>query len=277
MAKVQKKSQKRAIKKSGHIVFDKYDLYHKAVQSCETDVLFIEKTYKELKKKSPKSFREDFCGTHSLSCEWVKLNSKYESFGFDLDPEPIAYGQSHYFKDLKPDQQKRVHIKEENVLAEGLASTDIVAAMNFSYFLFKKRETLKQYFKNVYKTLKKDGMFLVDIFGGIQCQDAIEDTIKHKDFTYYWDQTGFDPVSAEAEFHIHFKVKGTKIEKVFSYDWRMWTIPEVREIMHEVGFAKTHIYWEGTNKDGSGDGVFTRTEKGEACLSWIAYVVGEKA
>ena len=32
-------------------VFDKYDLYRKAVQSAESDVEFIRDTYKELKKK----------------------------------------------------------------------------------------------------------------------------------------------------------------------------------------------------------------------------------
>ncbi len=67
-----------------------------------------------------------------------------------------------------------------------------------------------------------------------------------------------------------------KIEQVFTYDWRMWSIPEIRDIMHEVGFRKTHVYWEGTAKDGSGDGNFTRVDHGEACQSWIAYVVGEK-
>jgi hypothetical protein len=44
----------------------------------------------------------------------------------------------------------------------------------------------------------------------------------------------------------------------------------------EVGFSKVHVYWEGTAKDGSGDGNFTRVDHGESCQSWIAYVVAEK-
>ena len=67
-----------------------------------------------------------------------------------------------------------------------------------------------------------------------------------------------------------------KNERVFTYDWRMWSIPELRDILFEVGFKKTHIYWEGTTKAGEGDGNFTRTEKGESCLSWIAYIAAEK-
>ncbi len=271
-----KKVRRKVSKKTGKTQFDKYELYSKAVQSAENDVVFIRNTYKELKKKAPRIFREDFCGTFALSTEWIKLDPKHQSIGVDLDPEPIAYGKTHYLAKLRPEQQKRMKVIEGNVMDPSLEKADIIAAMNFSYFCFKQRWMLKQYFANAYKTLSKDGIFLVDVFGGSQCYDAIEDRIKHKDFTYYWDQTNFDPVTNEAVFHIHFRVGGKKIEQVFTYDWRLWSITEIREIMHEVGFSKSHVYWEGTAKDGSGDGNFTRVDHGESCESWIAYVVAEK-
>ncbi|MFS4460955.1 class I SAM-dependent methyltransferase [Bdellovibrio sp. HCB2-146] len=271
-----KKVRRRVGRKDTKTVFDKYDLYRRAVQSAENDVQFLRDTYKELKGKSARVFREDFCGTFALSTEWIKLNPRHEAIGVDLDPEPMAYGKSHYFSKLKPEQQRRMKLIEGNVLDPNLPKSDIVAAMNFSYFCFKSRDLLKKYFANAYRSLNKDGIFLTDIFGGSQCYDAIEDTIKHDGFTYYWDQTNFDPVTNEALFHIHFRVGGKKIEQVFTYDWRLWTISEIREVMHEVGFKKTHVYWEGTAKDGSGDGNFTRVDHGEACESWIAYVVGEK-
>jgi len=158
-----------------------------------------------------------------------------------------------------------------------MPATDIAIAMNFSYFVFKSRQMMKQYFANSYKALKKDGVFIMDLFGGSQCYDAIEEPTKHRGFTYYWDQTGFDPVTNRALFHIHFRPEGKKkIEQVFTYDWRMWTIPELREMLEEVGFKRSHVYWEGTTRAGTGDGVFTRTEKGESCLSWIAYIAAEK-
>ena len=65
-------------------------------------------------------------------------------------------------------------------------------------------------------------------------------------------------------------------KNVFSYDWRMWTLPELKEIMLEAGFSDVLIYWEGTNRQGGGNGKFTPVKKGESCLSWIAYVVGVK-
>lgn len=271
-----KKVRRRVNKKSARVSFDKYDLYRRAVQSAENDVEFIRDTYKELKRKNARVFREDFCGTFALSTEWIKLHDSHNAIGVDLDPEPMAYGKTHYLSKLRPDQQKRMELLERNVLHPNLPKADIVAAMNFSYFCFKSREVMKLYFANVYKSLGKDGIFLVDVFGGSQCQGPIEDTNKLEGFTYYWDQSSYDPVTAEALFYIHFRVGGQKIEKVFTYDWRMWTIPELREIMADVGFKKTHVYWEGTARDGSGNGVFTRTEKGESCDSWIAYIVAEK-
>lgn len=270
------KVRKRVAKKTPRPLFDKYQLYKKAVQSPDVDVEFYWEVFRNLKKKNPVSFREDFCGTFSLSAEWVKLNNKNIAYALDIDPEPMEYGRSHYFQKLKPEQQRRLFVQEKNVLSPNLPSTDIVVAMNFSYFVFRQRETMKKYFRNVYRSLKKDGLFMIDIFGGSQCYDAIEDVHKLRGFTYYWDQTGFDPVTNRAVFHIHFRVGKEKITKVFTYDWRMWSIPELREILEEVGFSKTHIYWEGTNRNGEGNGIFTRTEKGEECLSWIAYIAAEK-
>jgi len=268
--------RKRIQTKHSPIVFDKYYLYHEAVQSTDEDVLFIRDTYKSLKGRQPTTMREDFCGTFSLSCEWVKLSPKFKAIGVDIDPEPMDYGKSHYLPQLNPSQQKRIQLFESDVLKPGQPAADIVIAMNFSYFVFKKRQVMKKYFENVYRSLKKDGIFLIDAFGGSQCQDEIEDEHRFKKFSYFWDQTGFDPVTNEALFYIHFKVNGKKVEKVFTYDWRMWSLPELREILEEVGFKKTHVYWEGTDKKGEGNGLFTRTEKGEPCESWIAYVVAEK-
>ncbi len=271
------KTRRRVQKKNSALTFDKYEYYHRSVQSADSDVVFLRKVYQELRGKDPKVLREDFCGTFALSCEWVKLNPKFESYSLDLDPEPLEYGRNHNLVKLKPEQQKRIHILEKNVLSPGLPAADVAIAMNFSYFLFKERELMKQYFANVFKSLKKEGVFILDCFGGSQCYDEIEEATDHGSFKYYWDQTGFDPVTNRALFYIHFKPKGQKkIERVFTYDWRMWTIPELREILTEVGFKKTHIYWEGTTKKGEGDGNFTRTEKGEACLSWIAYIAAEK-
>ena len=257
--------------------FDKYDYYYRAVQGPETDVEFIRDAYKELRGRLPKTLREDFCGTFAISCEWAKLGRTFDAVGVDLDPEPIAYGRAHYLSKLAPAARERVRILQANVLDKSLPNADVIAAMNFSHYIFKTRAAMVAYFGNCLATLREGGLLLCDSFGGSRCQEANEEQTVHPDFSYFWDQEGFDPITNGAIFHIHFKPKGgKKIQKCFSYDWRMWTLPELREMMVEAGFQTTHVYWEGTDKKGGGDGEFKRTEIGEECEAWIAYVVGEK-
>jgi SAM-dependent methyltransferase len=270
-------NKKSSLIKTKILPFDKYALYNQAVQSPDEDVQFYLESYKEIRKgQKPITLREDFCGGGAISCEWVKLDKAHKSSGLDLDPEPMDYGRKNYISKLTSEQQSRIMLIKKDVLAGNLPSADLAVAVNFSYFLFKKRDILKKYFDNVYRSLNHKGLFILDIFGGSQCYDAIEDKTKHKNFTYYWDQQSFDPVTSEAYFEIHFRFKNKKYENVFSYDWRMWSIPEIKELLLEVGFQDVKVYWEGTNRKGGGNGVFKQTEKGESCLSWIAYIVGIK-
>jgi SAM-dependent methyltransferase len=257
--------------------FDKYEYYKRAVQSPETDVSFYRKTYRELKKKKPQTLREDFCGTFALSCEWVKLDKEHKAVGVDLAKEPLSYGRKHYLTKLNSDQQKRLKTQIGNVLTSPLPKVDIAVAVNFSFFIFKQRAFLKKYFSRVHQSLKKDGVFIIDCFGGTQTQDAIEESTNHRDFVYYWDQSNFNPLTNEAMFFIHFKRKGEKKRsKVFIYDWRIWSLQELKELLEEVGFKKTTIYWEGTTPKGTGNGKFSKATEGEICESWIAYIAAEK-
>jgi hypothetical protein len=256
--------------------FDKYDYYIQAVQSPDIDAAFFGRVFRELKNRAPKSFREDFCGTFALCQEWVRQNPGSHAYGVDLDKEPLAYGEK-LMAELTAAERARITVLNQNVLDISAPSTELVVALNFSHFIFREREQLRRYFANVYEKLDKDGLFIIDCFGGSQCFEAIEEETEHDDFTYFWDQDGFDPVSNRAQFHIHFQVKGEeKRLNVFNYDWRMWSIPELRELLAEAGFKKSTIYWEGTTDDGEGDGNFQPVTEGEDCESWIAYIAAEK-
>ncbi len=124
-------------------------------------------------------------------------------------------------------------------------------------------------------------MFSVDLLGGIEQQSTnvtrTKMKIGHLSYTYVWEQVSFNPINSEGIFHIHFEFPdGSKRKRAFTYDWRIWSIQEIREAMKEVGFQKTYVYWERDDGKGSGNGEFYRTEKEENCESWLAYVVGCK-
>src|SRR5690606_23674484 len=149
----------------------------------------------------------------------------------------------------------RVHYLKQNVLNAKTPKADVICAFNFSYWIFKSRKQLLQYFKGVRKSLNKQGVFFVDLFAGPESQKRITDTKKvSSGLTYYWECQRFNPLTHECTFAIHFEDKKGKHENVFTYDWRFWTMPELRDIMMEAGFSKTVAYWEGDDEDGSGNG-----------------------
>ena len=154
---------------------------------------------------------------------------------------------------------------------------DVVGAFNFSYFLFRTRVEMLEYFRTVYAALKDDGLFFLDAFGGYEAFEEMREKTKYDDFTYIWHQARYHPVTGKLVCHIHFKFPdGSKMKKAFTYVWRLWTLPEILEMLTETGFKNSTVYWEGTDEDGDGDGVFTPEEKGEADAGWIAYLVAEK-
>lgn len=266
-------------KKSTKKPFDKYYYYSLSVQSPEADVSFIHDTYKKLKKKKPKVFREDFCAAFANCCEWVKQGPEFEAYALDIDEEPLSYGKKNYLPELSTTQQKQVHVQKKDVLSSNLPKADVACALNFSYFCFKDRDVLKKYFANAYKALNKDGIFIMDCFGGTDSlEESIEETEhEDEDFSYFWEQNFCDPITHHCTFAIHFKRKREAMRKnVFTYDWRIWTLPEIRDILNEVGFKKVTIHWEGTTKDGEGNGIFKPVKVGEDCEAWIAYIVAEK-
>jgi hypothetical protein len=132
------------------------------------------------------------------------------------------------------------------------------------------------YFVNCRKSLRENGVLALDIFGGAGTQKRNLERTDNRSFVFWWEQKDFDPVTHRAACAIHFKPKGRrKAADVFTYDWRIWTIPEVRDLLKEAGFKRSHVYWEGD--DGRrGNGVFTRVEKGGIELVWIAMILAEK-
>jgi ubiquinone/menaquinone biosynthesis C-methylase UbiE len=252
----------------------KYELYESSVQCHEADIDFLNEQFKNEFGRKPKALREDFCGTAALACDWVKQSPKHFSYGIDLDSEPIKYGQAHHYAPLSKDEKQRMSYIEGNVLQKYDFTSDIVVAFNFSYFIFKKRQDLLKYFKRVRKSLGKDGAFFVDIFGGTECCNPLEEETEHESHTYYWDCEKFNPLTNEVLYYIHFKKDGHKYKQAFVYDWRMWSVKEISELMEEAGFSKIKTFWEGDDDDGTGDGKFHESKEEENCESWVTYIMG---
>jgi SAM-dependent methyltransferase len=256
---------------------DRHALYEASVQNVESEVEFIRDTFKALRGRSPLSFREDFCGTAAAACEWLRQGSANTAIGVDIDEEVLAWARRHNVGKLQPDQQGRLQLIQDSVLDVVTDPVDVVGAFNFSYYLFKTRDELRAYFRAACRGLKPDGIFFLDAFGGHEAFEEMKEKTKYDDFTYIWDQARYRPITGELLCHIHFKFPdGSKLKKAFSYDWRLWTLPEIQELLKEAGFRRVTVYWEGTDEDGEGDGEFTPEEHGEADAGWIVYLTAER-
>lgn len=255
--------------------FDKYHAYAQSVQSPEADARFLRVLYRNINKREPTILREDFCGTFSLCCEWAKLGADKRAIGLDIDPEPLGYGTHNYLSQLSEDQRSRVTTLERDVLVRYSKRSDIICALNFSYFAFQERATLLTYLRACRASLKRDGLMVVDTFGGSQHHEPSLDVKRLPGLTYYFEQEHFDPINNRTRFSLHFRPKGSRTKrKAFTYDWRMWSIPEIRDAMQDAGFKDVEVYWEGTARNGRGSGKFHRRSRGEPCQVWLAYVVG---
>ncbi len=263
---------------------DPHLLYQMSVQSPEHDIGFLAGYFEEYMKRPLRYFREDFCGTALLCSYFVTCHPDNHALGIDRDWPTLNWGIKHNVGSLTPEQQQRLTLVNDDVLNIQHPLSQLTVAMNFSYMVFRDRPTLLQYFINTRRSLQPGGLFMLDIWGGSESQVEQEE---HReidnpddgvigDFTFVWDQEVFDPSTYFCTTRIHFLFRdGSELRSAFTYHWRLWTIPEVTELMKEAGFADVHLLWEGTDREANeGTGTYHRADRGDSDPAWIAYLAG---
>ncbi len=256
---------------------DKHDLYQRAVQEPDADIPLIQRVFRSQFSRPARTLREDFCGTALLATRWVERSSQNRAWAIDLDPVPLEWGRVHNVGRLRAEQAARVKLIEGNVLDIGHERVDVTIAFNFSYFVFEERASLLHYFKRAHSTLNPEGALILDAYGGADAQrTSVETREVDDDFDYVWDQHRFDPISNRVTNFIHFEFPdGSRMKRAFRYDWRLWSIPEIRELLHEAGFDGSEVYWEGTDRDtGEGNDVFSPRKQAPDDPAWICYIAG---
>ena len=256
---------------------DVHELYEESVQSVDSEVKFMHDTFRALRGRQAQSFREDFCGTASACCEWVRRTPRGFAIGVDNDPAVLEWGRGNRIARLAEKDRARVKLLESDVRTVEADSVDVIGAFNFSYFMFETRNELRDYFAQARAALNSDGILFLDAFGGPESISVQKERTKYDGFTYVWDQASYEPVTNHITCHIHFNFSdGSKLNRAFTYEWRMWSLPEIRELLLEAGFAKARVYWEGTDEDGEGNDEFTESATGEPDAAWVSYIVAEK-
>ena len=175
-----------------------------------------------------------------------------------------------------------------------LPRADLIAALNFSFCVFKQRAVLRRYFERAHAGLADDGLLILELFGGTKAIDTDEEIRDLDDYLYIWEQESFNPINNEILCYIHFHFEdNSKIDRAFTYDWRLWSIPELKDLLEEVGFANVRVYWEKCEEPDDededdededededrmlhGTGEYEEIEEVEQQDSWLVYVVAER-
>jgi predicted RNA methylase len=265
---------------------DRHILYEAAVQGVEYDLDFFERVWRTLRGGRFTRLREDFCGTAAIACGWVARRSANRAWAVDLDEEVLDWARAHRVPRLKG-AASRLALVHRDVRRVTAPAVDLAVAFNFSYWVFHRRPDLVAYFRAVRRSLTRRGLFVVNAFGGTEAmQKIIErrriaastsvDGARVPSFTYVWDQARFNPVDHRLLCHIHFELRGgVKMRRAFTYDWRLWTLPEIEEAMLDAGFRAVEFWVEGWDaKRNRSDDVYHRRRRFENQESWLACVVG---
>lgn len=264
---------------------DRYELYGLSVQDTEHEVAFFDRVYRQHFRRKPLVLREDFCGTHAVSAAWIRSDPARRAVGVDLDPEPMAWGVERHALDKR--EWPRLTLIQGDVLATASEKAEVLAAQNFSWWIFKTRPQALAYFKAAKKNLARQGLLVLDMMGGGECHyQEQEDTrrirypaklalgARMRRFTYVWRQEKFNPITHHALFHIDFRFEDrSEMTRAFSYDWRLWTLPETAELLHEAGFSKVEVWWDMECQDQHGLPVYKPACDGEPYPAWLCYVV----
>jgi SAM-dependent methyltransferase len=251
---------------------DRHVLYERAVQDAASELSVIDRVVRR-GRGTPSRLREDFCGTALLAAAWTEAGPTRVAVGVDLDPRVLAWAAEHRVAKLDPSARRRLLLLEADVLHAPKGPFDAIVAFNFSWQVFKTRDLLRSYFAAARRSLAPDGAFMLDLMGGWLTMQPVTERRRLKGgATYVWEHESVDAITHDLRCAIHFELAdGRRLKRAFTYDWRLWTLPEVTELLREAGFGEVEVLWDV--KPVGVEPLYVPRRSAEQMGGWIAYVV----
>ncbi|HEX2838494.1 MAG TPA: hypothetical protein VHN77_10235 [Phycisphaerales bacterium] len=248
----------------------KFLLYEHAVTNAARLAMFTRAAH----GGGPRTLREDFSGTAALARAWLDLNPEHRAIAVDFDPSVTRHITA------------RAHLRVVTADANACrARADIIAATNFAMGYFHERAGLVAYLTRTRSRLPRGGVFMCDMYGGKGAWTAGMERVRvrvgndprvPRSFVYEWDQVSADPATNLVENAIHFSWKKggrtRRIDRAFTYHWRLWSIPELRDAVREAGFRGVDVYTRLADAVDHEGGVYVRPAE-SVDASWVVYVV----
>lgn len=273
---------------------DVLDLYRWATQDPKTQAAVLAQIYWRIRGVPARLLREDFAGNAADSVAWVAADPSRRAIAVDLDAPTLAHAKTRAQR-LLGDARHRIKFHCGDVLARGapdLERAQLLSVLNFSCFYFHQRADLIRYFECAAASLDETGVIVMNVFGGSAAMSPRVD--QHRitprpeagttlaPFDYEWEQRSFDACHSRLDCRIHFVVDDPaspgarcRIDDAFRYDWRLWSLPELRECLLAAGFREVQIWRHtATENNGKTEVFLGPVESLENLDLWLAYVVG---
>lgn len=254
------------------MAIDPFALYERAVQCPEHEVRFFERVFRARRGVLPTSLREDFAGTAAVAAAWVSSSPERIAFAVDHDPHCLSWGSARHGARLSSAERARLFYICADVHHLAEQPVDVVAAENFSWCIFHERGTLRTYLEVAHANLTVEGALILDVQGGPSThREGFTEERTFDDFVMRWEHERFDPVTHRVRFRMHFAQDGEVLQDAFTYDWRLWSVPELTELCYEAGFSAVEVWWQDQRE--RSEGQFRKVVEAPATELWVAYVV----
>ena len=193
----------------------------------------------------------------------------------DLDGAVHRWAERHRLPGLGP-AARRLELVKADVRHGPRGPFNAILALNFSYQVFHRRADLLDDLRAARRALAPGGLFMLDLFGGwLAQQEVVERRRIGGGVTYVWEHQSCDPITHRVRCAIHFELPGgRRLRRAFTYDWRLWTLPELSDLFEEAGFDRIEVQW-----DVEPPGVEPRYRPRRHAANqggWLAYLVGRR-
>lgn len=228
----------------------RHDLYEACVQSPEDAVPLL----RAIHGGDPAVLGEDFAGTAALSRAWVLADPDARAIAVELDAGTLEEARRRAeATGAEGSRLELVHGDVRTATGPRRHAADVVYVGNFSIGELTGRADLVAYLRHVRSRLRPGGVFACDVYGGqsaymLGTAERPEPGPDDRTILYTWEQREADPLTGHVLNVLHFEVleadgsSAGRMPEAFTYHWRLWSVPELRDALAEAGFASSEVH-----------------------------------
>lgn len=201
----------------------------------------------ESQKVKVESVCELGCGTGQMTMLFAKDGKKV--IGIDYSPEMLMIAQDHAYEEELSILYSMQDMSEFELEGE----VDLICSCCDSMNYLLEEEAVLNTFRQVYKYLSKEGMFIFDMNTAYKYQEVLGNQVfadQTENAAYIWENF-YDEEEEINEYEVSFFIKGEDgryDRNVENHYQRAYSIDNIKQMLKAANLEVVHIYDNYTNK-----------------------------